>query len=204
MHSGLLHPRVGAAAWPWARALPVYVTGTTPSLWVSQRGAERFRTLRLPEALLPAPQWSISFMFPCQAPNFLLACSPTTLCPQVSHFLQKERVEPHQLAIDRPSPKLLKFLNKHYNLETTVPQVRGSAHGQHLISLGNPSRLTDPSVVLGIRSRALGMLYMCPAIELHLYSPFLKIYIYFLTVHSSSCVEMKDVRISLDLPPHGF
>ena len=39
------------------------------------------------------------------------------------HMLQKERVEPHQLAIDRPSPKLLKFLNKHYNLETTVPQV---------------------------------------------------------------------------------
>uniref|UniRef100_A0A8D1AW70 Alpha-tubulin N-acetyltransferase 1 n=1 Tax=Sus scrofa TaxID=9823 RepID=A0A8D1AW70_PIG len=38
------------------------------------------------------------------------------------HMLQKERVEPHQLAIDRPSQKLLKFLNKHYNLETTVPQ----------------------------------------------------------------------------------
>ncbi|XP_031996838.1 alpha-tubulin N-acetyltransferase 1 isoform X6 [Hylobates moloch] len=39
------------------------------------------------------------------------------------YMLQKERVEPHQLAIDRPSQKLLKFLNKHYNLETTVPQV---------------------------------------------------------------------------------
>ncbi|XP_038198592.1 alpha-tubulin N-acetyltransferase 1 isoform X3 [Arvicola amphibius] len=39
------------------------------------------------------------------------------------YMLQKERVEPHQLAIDRPSPKLLKFLNKHYSLETTVPQV---------------------------------------------------------------------------------
>ncbi|XP_049743648.1 alpha-tubulin N-acetyltransferase 1 isoform X6 [Elephas maximus indicus] len=39
------------------------------------------------------------------------------------HMLQKERVEPHQLAIDRPSQKLLKFLNKHYSLETTVPQV---------------------------------------------------------------------------------
>ncbi|XP_073080354.1 alpha-tubulin N-acetyltransferase 1 isoform X5 [Manis javanica] len=39
------------------------------------------------------------------------------------YMLQKERVEPHQLAIDRPSPKLLKFLNKHYNLESTVPQV---------------------------------------------------------------------------------
>ncbi|XP_059558149.1 alpha-tubulin N-acetyltransferase 1 isoform X9 [Myotis daubentonii] len=39
------------------------------------------------------------------------------------YMLQKERVEPHQLAIDRPSPKLLRFLNKHYSLETTVPQV---------------------------------------------------------------------------------
>ncbi|XP_032504387.1 alpha-tubulin N-acetyltransferase 1 isoform X2 [Phocoena sinus] len=39
------------------------------------------------------------------------------------YMLQKERVEPHQLAIDRPSQKLLKFLNKHYSLETTVPQV---------------------------------------------------------------------------------
>ncbi|XP_077017338.1 alpha-tubulin N-acetyltransferase 1 isoform X6 [Tamandua tetradactyla] len=39
------------------------------------------------------------------------------------YMLQKERVEPHQLAVDRPSQKLLKFLNKHYNLETTVPQV---------------------------------------------------------------------------------
>ncbi|XP_006774102.1 PREDICTED: alpha-tubulin N-acetyltransferase 1 isoform X7 [Myotis davidii] len=39
------------------------------------------------------------------------------------YMLQKERVEPHQLAIDRPSPKLLKFLKKHYTLETTVPQV---------------------------------------------------------------------------------
>ncbi|XP_021506988.1 alpha-tubulin N-acetyltransferase 1 isoform X5 [Meriones unguiculatus] len=39
------------------------------------------------------------------------------------YMLEKERVEPHQLAIDRPSPKLLRFLNKHYNLESTVPQV---------------------------------------------------------------------------------
>uniref|UniRef100_A0A4X2JXJ3 Alpha-tubulin N-acetyltransferase 1 n=1 Tax=Vombatus ursinus TaxID=29139 RepID=A0A4X2JXJ3_VOMUR len=39
------------------------------------------------------------------------------------YMLEKERVEPHQLAIDRPSEKLLRFLNKHYNLESTVPQV---------------------------------------------------------------------------------
>ncbi|XP_058148871.1 alpha-tubulin N-acetyltransferase 1 isoform X11 [Dasypus novemcinctus] len=39
------------------------------------------------------------------------------------YMLQKERVEPHQLAVDRPSQKLLRFLSKHYSLETTVPQV---------------------------------------------------------------------------------
>ncbi|XP_054832819.1 alpha-tubulin N-acetyltransferase 1 isoform X3 [Eublepharis macularius] len=39
------------------------------------------------------------------------------------YMLQRERVEPHQLAIDRPSEKLLCFLRKHYNLCDTIPQV---------------------------------------------------------------------------------
>eukprot|EP00072_Mus_musculus_P071399 XP_017173162.1 PREDICTED: alpha-tubulin N-acetyltransferase 1 isoform X4 [Mus musculus] len=76
------------------------------------------------------------------------------------HMLQKERVEPHQLAIDRPSPKLLKFLNKHYNLETTVPQVNnfvifeGFFAHQHLLKVAveppwplnrAPRRATPPA-----------------------------------------------------------
>nr|XP_038954721.1 alpha-tubulin N-acetyltransferase 1 isoform X3 [Rattus norvegicus] len=68
--------------------------------------------------------WSIFLCIPLpgsQLPASMLLLPPPA--PKLPLFLQKERVEPHQLAIDRPSPKLLKFLNKHYNLETTVPQV---------------------------------------------------------------------------------
>lgn len=75
-----------------------------------------------------AHSWSPLLCIPLpgsQYPASMLLLPPPA--PKFSVFLQKERVEPHQLAIDRPSPKLLKFLNKHYNLETTVPQVRGSA-----------------------------------------------------------------------------
>ncbi|KAL8212977.1 UNVERIFIED_CONTAM: Alpha-tubulin N-acetyltransferase 1 [Gekko kuhli] len=39
------------------------------------------------------------------------------------YMLQRERVEPHQLAVDRPSEKLLCFLRKHYSLCDTIPQV---------------------------------------------------------------------------------
>ncbi|XP_034963141.2 alpha-tubulin N-acetyltransferase 1 isoform X2 [Zootoca vivipara] len=39
------------------------------------------------------------------------------------YMLQQERVEPHKLAVDRPSEKLLCFLRKHYNLCDTIPQV---------------------------------------------------------------------------------
>ncbi|GAB1301015.1 Alpha-tubulin N-acetyltransferase 1 [Apodemus speciosus] len=63
------------------------------------------------------------------------------------YMLQKERVEPHQLAIDRPSPKLLKFLNKHYNLETTVPQVHYS-----LVIIYGRSRIID---IPGLRELGL-------------------------------------------------
>ncbi|XP_039197803.1 alpha-tubulin N-acetyltransferase 1 isoform X4 [Crotalus tigris] len=39
------------------------------------------------------------------------------------YMLQQERIEPYQLAIDRPSEKLLCFLRKHYSLSDTIPQV---------------------------------------------------------------------------------
>ncbi|XP_063147401.1 alpha-tubulin N-acetyltransferase 1 isoform X2 [Candoia aspera] len=38
-------------------------------------------------------------------------------------MLQRERIEPYRLAVDRPSEKLLCFLRKHYNLSDTIPQV---------------------------------------------------------------------------------
>ena len=38
------------------------------------------------------------------------------------HVLRAEGVEPHRLAYDRPSPKLLGFLRKHYGLSRYTPQ----------------------------------------------------------------------------------
>ena len=37
-------------------------------------------------------------------------------------MLQDQSIEPHALAYDRPSPKLLSFLKKHYRLESYMPQ----------------------------------------------------------------------------------
>ncbi|KAK4877150.1 hypothetical protein RN001_009656 [Aquatica leii] len=39
------------------------------------------------------------------------------------HMLQKENVEPSKLAIDRPSEKLLSFMNKHYGLQNAMRQM---------------------------------------------------------------------------------
>ncbi|KAK9957256.1 hypothetical protein ABG768_011520 [Culter alburnus] len=38
-------------------------------------------------------------------------------------MLKHKRVEPEQMAYDRPSPKFLSFLEKHYDLKISVPQV---------------------------------------------------------------------------------
>ncbi|XP_025072813.1 alpha-tubulin N-acetyltransferase 1 isoform X5 [Alligator sinensis] len=63
------------------------------------------------------------------------------------HMLQSERVEPHQLAVDRPSEKLLCFLRKHYNLKETISQVNNfvifegffaNQHGAHHLLNGEP------------------------------------------------------------------
>jgi alpha-tubulin N-acetyltransferase 1 len=37
-------------------------------------------------------------------------------------MLANEGVKPHELGYDRPSPKLLGFLRKHYHLANYVPQ----------------------------------------------------------------------------------
>ena len=37
-------------------------------------------------------------------------------------MLANEGVQPHQLAYDRPSPKLIGFLRKHFRLQDFVPQ----------------------------------------------------------------------------------
>ncbi|XP_064205299.1 alpha-tubulin N-acetyltransferase 1 isoform X5 [Anguilla rostrata] len=40
-----------------------------------------------------------------------------------SYMLQHKRVDPVRMAYDRPSPKFLSFLEKHYDLKESVPQV---------------------------------------------------------------------------------
>ena len=37
-------------------------------------------------------------------------------------MLEIENKKPYQLAYDRPSPKLISFLKKHYNLVNYIPQ----------------------------------------------------------------------------------
>ena len=37
-------------------------------------------------------------------------------------MLKVEKIRPHKIAYDRPSIKLISFLNKHYNLHKYVPQ----------------------------------------------------------------------------------
>ncbi|CAH1171289.1 unnamed protein product [Phaedon cochleariae] len=39
------------------------------------------------------------------------------------HMLQAEHIQPVEVAIDRPSEKFLRFLNKHYNLNSPVKQM---------------------------------------------------------------------------------
>ncbi|RHY91623.1 hypothetical protein DYB37_003923 [Aphanomyces astaci] len=43
--------------------------------------------------------------------------------PTKKHIVDtRESVAPHQLAYDRPSPKLFPFLRKHFKLDSYVPQ----------------------------------------------------------------------------------
>ena len=37
-------------------------------------------------------------------------------------MLRNEKIEPHQIGYDRPSPKLIGFLKKHYQLVNFIPQ----------------------------------------------------------------------------------
>ncbi|EEB19613.1 conserved hypothetical protein [Pediculus humanus corporis] len=39
------------------------------------------------------------------------------------YMLKEEKTEPVHLAIDKPSPKFLSFLNKHYGLQNIIPQM---------------------------------------------------------------------------------
>lgn len=59
--------------------------------------------------------------------------------------LQVEDVEPHQIAYDRPSPKLYQFLSKHFGLDRHLPQPNQFAifEGYMLQDCGEPIMVDD-------------------------------------------------------------
>lgn len=54
--------------------------------------------------------------------NILSVCLNELLKELFEKMLQTENVSPAQLAYDRPSPKLIGFLKKHYGLMSYIPQ----------------------------------------------------------------------------------
>ncbi|XP_051519738.1 alpha-tubulin N-acetyltransferase 1-like isoform X4 [Myxocyprinus asiaticus] len=66
-------------------------------------------------------------------------------------MLKHKRVEPEQMAYDRPSPKFLSFLEKHYDLRNSVPQVN------NFVVFGGffKSRSEQPPIVSVLARRAL-------------------------------------------------
>lgn len=76
-----------------------------------------------------------------RAPNVL--CCHGMLCV-LQHMLAAEQLCPEQLAYDRPSPKLLSFVRKHYGLSSYVPQSNNfvvfEQHFQHSSSSSEHGR----------------------------------------------------------------
>ena len=55
--------------------------------------------------------------------------APPPHVPQ--YFLSVEQQDPGNVAYDRPSPKLLAFLQRHYGLKEYIPQVQHVAGSTH-------------------------------------------------------------------------
>ena len=55
-------------------------------------------------------------------------------------MLEHQGVRPHRLAYDRPSPKLLGFLGKHYNLKNYTPQANNFVVFKRYFSEGGRAR----------------------------------------------------------------
>ncbi|XP_018571525.1 alpha-tubulin N-acetyltransferase isoform X2 [Anoplophora glabripennis] len=76
------------------------------------------------------------------------------------HMLQKEEIEPVKMAIDRPSDKLLGFLNKHYLLNSPVKQMNNYVVFDGFFpKSAEPSHVTEskPSGNLGRKESANGL-----------------------------------------------
>jgi alpha-tubulin N-acetyltransferase 1 len=62
----------------------------------------------------------------------------------IAAMLQHQNVHPVQLAYDRPSPKLLSFLRKHYSLSATQPQTNNFVVFRGFLQLRTPLSRTCP------------------------------------------------------------
>lgn len=86
--------------------------------------------------------------FDLQKEFLLKACVTACSAPHyLQHMLQAEQLTAEQLAYDRPSPKLLSFLHKHYGLASYIPQSNNfvvfEAYFQHhSVGPGGSHRLT--------------------------------------------------------------
>lgn len=91
-------------------------------------------------------------------------------------MLQNENLSPQQLAIDRPSEKLIGFMRKHYGLTTTIPQMNNfviytgffknksqnkecTINGQRVTSSPNTSLFGPQSIGDKRRSRSQGAMH---------------------------------------------
>ena len=62
------------------------------------------------------------------------------------HVLKHERVKPENLAYDRPSPKFLAFLSKHYRLSNYIPQRNNFVVFRRYFSSHSGEATTSPNV----------------------------------------------------------
>jgi hypothetical protein len=74
-------------------------------------------------------------------------------------MLQKENIQPAKLAYDRPSPKLLSFLSKHYSLSDFIPQANNYViYKKYFSTKANSSPPISPSNKTNMSSNGLSPL----------------------------------------------
>lgn len=63
-----------------------------------------------------------------------------------SKMLISEKISPERLAYDRPSPKLIKFLHKHYGLSSYTPQNNNFVIFDQYFSVSRNNSRTPPTL----------------------------------------------------------
>ena len=71
------------------------------------------------------------------------------------HMMEAQQVQAHRLAYDRPSPKLLGFLAKHYGLKSYTPQANNFVVFKKYFVEGSPKTKADQPLV-SVSTRPIG------------------------------------------------